>query len=67
MTFPHFYDIFGGCDTYSNDIYHWARSSSAFSACTVEPGTAEDVGKIVRVVMSLHFIQTHDVWASYKF
>ncbi|KAF8724704.1 hypothetical protein AX14_008667 [Amanita brunnescens Koide BX004] len=35
---------------YNHDIYHWARSSSAFSACTVEPGTAEDVGKILQIL-----------------
>lgn len=34
--------------TYASDNYHWMTSSSQSSACTVEPGTAADVGKIVR-------------------
>jgi hypothetical protein len=32
---------------YAKDNYHWASSSSQPSACTVEPGTVDDVGKIV--------------------
>ena len=34
--------------SYDKDIGHWASSSSAQAACSVEPATAEDVGKIVR-------------------
>lgn len=33
---------------YLTDIGHWATSSSAQSACSVEPGTTEDVAAIVR-------------------
>ena len=32
---------------YSEDIFHWASSSSQDSVCSVEPGNAEDVGIIV--------------------
>ncbi|KAI0357738.1 FAD-binding domain-containing protein [Trametes cingulata] len=35
---------------YFKDIGHWATSSSAQSACSVEPGTAEDVGKILQIL-----------------
>ncbi|KAH9931579.1 FAD-binding domain-containing protein [Fomitopsis serialis] len=35
---------------YTEDNYHWAQSSSQVSACTVEPGTAEDVGAILQVI-----------------
>lgn len=35
---------------YTKDVSHWASSSSANAACTVEPGTAEDVGTIVSVI-----------------
>ena len=34
---------------YTADNAHWASSSSARSACSVEPGTAQDVGTIVRL------------------
>lgn len=32
---------------YTQDVNHFATSSSDVSACSVEPGTAEDVAKIV--------------------
>ena len=32
---------------YEKDIGHWALSSTTYAACSVEPGSAEDVGKIV--------------------
>ncbi|TFY62863.1 hypothetical protein EVJ58_g3592 [Rhodofomes roseus] len=35
---------------YTEDNYHWAQSSSQVSACTVEPGTAEDVGTVVNIL-----------------
>ncbi|KAH9903227.1 FAD-binding domain-containing protein [Cubamyces lactineus] len=35
---------------YSKDVGHWATSSSAQSACSVEPGTAEDVGTILQIL-----------------
>ena len=33
---------------YLEDISHYASSSTQYSACSVEPGTAVDVGEIVR-------------------
>ena len=36
---------------YEKDIYHWASSSTQKSTCTVEPGTLEDVGKIVHFIL----------------
>ncbi|KAI0050408.1 FAD-binding domain-containing protein [Auriscalpium vulgare] len=35
---------------YSADNEHWAASSSAVSACSVEPGSAADVGQILKIV-----------------
>lgn len=43
------FDSFEGTAKYEKDIYHWASSSTQESKCTVEPGTLEDVGKIVRL------------------
>ena len=37
--------------TYVKDVFHWARSSADISACSVEPGSVEDVGKIVRFIL----------------
>ncbi|VDB99545.1 unnamed protein product [Peniophora sp. CBMAI 1063] len=37
---------------YAQDNKHWMGSSSQTSACSVEPGTAEDVGKILEIVGS---------------
>jgi len=34
--------------TYQQDIKHWMTSSSQTAACSVEPGTAEDISIIVR-------------------
>ncbi|KIL59111.1 hypothetical protein M378DRAFT_85489 [Amanita muscaria Koide BX008] len=39
-----------GSDSYLRDIDHWASSSTQLAACTVEPGTAEDVGKILQIL-----------------
>lgn len=39
-----------GALQYANDISHWASSSSALAACSVEPGTATDVGIIVCIL-----------------
>ena len=33
---------------YYADIAHWSESSTVQSACSVEPGTAQDVAVIVR-------------------
>ncbi|KAI0079336.1 FAD dependent oxidoreductase [Panus rudis PR-1116 ss-1] len=35
---------------FTKDVSHWAASSSDFASCSVEPGTAEDVGKILQIV-----------------
>ncbi|THH04310.1 hypothetical protein EW145_g5616 [Phellinidium pouzarii] len=35
---------------YTADNYHWASSSTQISACSVEPGTAEDVGVILQIL-----------------
>ncbi|PFH48227.1 hypothetical protein AMATHDRAFT_65924 [Amanita thiersii Skay4041] len=35
---------------YLKDNEHWASSSAQFSTCSVEPGTTEDLGKILRIV-----------------
>ena len=51
-----------GSSTYLKDISHWASSSSEAAACSVEPGTAEDVGEIVRslILQGLVHPFTHD-------
>ncbi|KAF8657984.1 hypothetical protein AX14_007770 [Amanita brunnescens Koide BX004] len=36
-----------GSSEYANGIHHWGLASSQPSACTVEPGSATDVGKIL--------------------
>ncbi|KAF8329195.1 FAD dependent oxidoreductase [Amanita rubescens] len=41
-----------GSTLYAKDIYHFANSSVQQSACTVEPGSANDVGKILHVLGS---------------
>ncbi|KAI0700209.1 FAD-binding domain-containing protein [Cytidiella melzeri] len=41
-----------GAFHYTVDLEHWASSSSQISACSVEPGTAEDLGKILQIVGS---------------
>ncbi|THH19350.1 hypothetical protein EW146_g1809 [Bondarzewia mesenterica] len=37
---------------FNSDIAHWASSSSQISTCSVEPGTAEDVGEILQILGS---------------
>ncbi|KAF9257715.1 FAD-binding domain-containing protein [Marasmius fiardii PR-910] len=37
-----------GDPTYAKDIEHWVGSSSQNSLCSVQPGTAEDVGVIIK-------------------
>ncbi|TFK52879.1 FAD-binding domain-containing protein [Heliocybe sulcata] len=41
-----------GAIQYYEDIEHWASSSTQTSACSVEPGTAEDVGVILQILGS---------------
>ncbi|KAA1474561.1 FAD-binding domain-containing protein [Dentipellis sp. KUC8613] len=41
---------FPGSSNYLADIAHWANSSTENAVCSVEPGTAADVGTILRIV-----------------
>jgi hypothetical protein len=40
-----------GSPEFEADISHWANSSSQVSACSVEPGTPQDVGLIVTAII----------------
>ncbi|KAL0061255.1 hypothetical protein AAF712_011913 [Marasmius tenuissimus] len=39
-----------GTPSYVKDVSHWASSSSQVAECSVEPGTAEDVGIILGIL-----------------
>ncbi|KAF9017781.1 FAD-binding domain-containing protein [Hymenopellis radicata] len=39
-------------NNYTSDIYHWSEACMRPSLCSVEPGTAEDVGKILQILGS---------------
>ncbi|KAF8999251.1 FAD-binding domain-containing protein [Hymenopellis radicata] len=39
-----------GSANYTRDISHWSAASSQPSLCSVEPGTAKDVGTILRIL-----------------
>ncbi|KAF9017799.1 FAD-binding domain-containing protein [Hymenopellis radicata] len=41
-----------GSDNYTRDVYHWSEASMQPSLCSVEPGTTEDVGKILQILGS---------------
>ena len=41
-----------GSPGFDADISHWANSSSQVFACSVEPGTPQDVGLIVSSIIS---------------
>ncbi|KAF9009161.1 FAD-binding domain-containing protein [Hymenopellis radicata] len=43
---------FLGFNHYESDIHHWASSSSQWSLCSVQPGSAEDVGIILGILAS---------------
>ncbi|TDL27762.1 FAD-binding domain-containing protein [Rickenella mellea] len=43
---------FPGALHYDDDIYHWAASSIEDSVCSVEPGSTQDVGKILQILGS---------------
>ncbi|KAI0767639.1 FAD dependent oxidoreductase [Fomes fomentarius] len=45
----HFPDLLLNAN-YLKDIGHWASSSTQYAACSVEPGTTEDVGKILEIL-----------------
>jgi hypothetical protein len=40
-------DSLAGTDEFKQDMSHWANSSPEVSACSVRPGTPQDVGLIV--------------------
>jgi|SRR6266850_4300851 len=40
-------DSLAGTNEFKQDMSHWANSSSEVSACSVRPGTPQDVGLIV--------------------
>ncbi|KAF8736610.1 hypothetical protein AX14_014265, partial [Amanita brunnescens Koide BX004] len=42
--------FYPGGNNYNNDTLHYAITSSQQSACSVEPGSAEDVGRILQIV-----------------
>jgi hypothetical protein len=42
------FSLHSGQDEYTKDIHHWGASSIEQYVCSVEPGTTEDIGKIVR-------------------
>ena len=55
-----------GSGGYANGTFYWSVTSTQPSACTVEPGSAEDVGKIVScVIVSVECHAYHR--CSYKF
>ncbi|KAK2462599.1 hypothetical protein APHAL10511_005332 [Amanita phalloides] len=39
-----------GSKAYDSDIFHWASSSTQQSTCSVEPGSARDVGRILQIL-----------------
>ncbi|KAK2462603.1 hypothetical protein APHAL10511_005336 [Amanita phalloides] len=39
-----------GGKVYDSDIFHWVSSSTQQSACSVEPGSARDVGRILQIL-----------------
>ncbi|KZV76890.1 FAD-binding domain-containing protein [Peniophora sp. CONT] len=42
--------FYPGSDGYAADIYHWSLACTRNSTCSVEPGTAEDVSKILGII-----------------
>ncbi|KAH9972613.1 hypothetical protein BGW80DRAFT_1459703 [Lactifluus volemus] len=46
--------FYPGSPEFDADISHWANSSSQVSACSVEPGTPQDVAHILRELASTH-------------
>ncbi|TFY66022.1 hypothetical protein EVG20_g5067 [Dentipellis fragilis] len=44
--------FYPGSPNYVADISHWANSSTENAVCSVEPGTADDVGAILRILGS---------------
>ena len=46
--------FYPGSEGYTDDIEHWATSSTQNATCSVEPGTAEDVAAIVGLSPDRH-------------
>ncbi|KAI0251535.1 FAD-binding domain-containing protein [Lactifluus subvellereus] len=46
--------FYPGSPEFDAGISHWANSSSQVSVCSVEPGTSQDVGQILRELASTH-------------
>lgn len=46
---------------YVSDVSHYFSSSSQVSTCSVEPGSAEDVSKIVRYILLVPLSASADV------
>ncbi|TFY66023.1 hypothetical protein EVG20_g5066 [Dentipellis fragilis] len=42
--------FYPGSSNYTADISHWANSSTENAVCSVEPGTAKDVGAILQIL-----------------
>ncbi|KAA1470098.1 FAD dependent oxidoreductase [Dentipellis sp. KUC8613] len=42
--------FYPGSSSYTADISHWSNSSTEKAVCSVEPGTAKDVGSILRIL-----------------
>ena len=53
--------------SYANGMYHFATSSQQSPACVVEPGTPEDLGKIVRPFRLLHPASVPTLSETYHF
>ena len=59
---------FSDSQEFEFDISHWANSSSQVPACTVEPGTPDDVALIVNFdLLSIHFRSPADVVCANSF
>ncbi|KAK2462597.1 hypothetical protein APHAL10511_005330 [Amanita phalloides] len=43
-------DATGVYKAYKDDIFHWASTNTAHSACSVEPGSTKDVGRILHIL-----------------
>lgn len=43
-----------GSTEYEKNMEHWAKTNEQLSACIVEPGTAADLGRVVRIGQLSH-------------
>ncbi len=44
-----------GTANYTQDLLHWSQLSNQSSICSVEPGTPEDVGKVVSLRLCIPY------------